>query len=114
MFDLARLVYDFADADARREAEMTLLDDYYQRLQDELAKQGRPLEVGLEQASQSHQWLTKKRGRASADDLTEENLDMRMLRSRCCSPGTERRNYSVHIRREAGRILSGSIRCMAS
>ena len=46
-FDIARNIYGFADAEARREAEKTLLEDYYEVYKDGLSMEGRSVAAEL-------------------------------------------------------------------
>lgn len=48
-FDIARNIYGFADAEARREAEESLLEDYYEVYKDGLSMEGRPVAAELEE-----------------------------------------------------------------
>lgn len=49
MFDVARILYSFCDADVRREAELTLVEDYFKMLSDAMANEGRKLDFTVEQ-----------------------------------------------------------------
>ncbi|KAH7715785.1 calcium/calmodulin-dependent protein kinase type 1 [Aphelenchoides avenae] len=49
MFDLARILYAFCDGEVRREAEQTIVDDYFRLLTDELKKEGRKVDFEAEQ-----------------------------------------------------------------
>lgn len=50
-FDITRSTYVFADAEARREAEKTLVEDYYKVFKAGLALKGRSLAPGLQEVS---------------------------------------------------------------
>lgn len=54
MFDVTRVLYCFCDPEVRREAELTLVEDYRQLLTDAMAKEGRTLDLTLEQVRFEH------------------------------------------------------------
>ncbi|KAH7712534.1 Protein C04F6.7 [Aphelenchoides avenae] len=53
-FDITRSVYVFADAEARREAEQTLVEDYYKSCKAGVALKGHSLSTGLEEFREAY------------------------------------------------------------
>lgn len=51
MFDIVRVLYGYSDAEVRREVELSVLEDYYAILTDELSKRGRIVDFSLEQVA---------------------------------------------------------------
>ncbi|KAH7712396.1 Protein C04F6.7 [Aphelenchoides avenae] len=53
-FDIVRILCAYCDAEVRREAELTLVDDYYATLVEHLQKDGRTVDFGLEQLREAY------------------------------------------------------------
>lgn len=48
-FDIVRIMCAYCDAEVRREAELTLVDDYYATLMEHMLKDGRTVDFRVEQ-----------------------------------------------------------------
>lgn len=51
MFDIARILYSYCDAEVKREAEQTVIDEYCRLLHEGMAKEGRNLDFNVEQVN---------------------------------------------------------------
>ncbi|KAH7718320.1 Protein C04F6.7 [Aphelenchoides avenae] len=54
MFDIARIAYGFCDADVRRDAERTLVPDYYASVAEEVTNSGKQLGFGIQQIHEAY------------------------------------------------------------